>query len=104
MKTRYALAILAGLVTSALLAAFANKQLWEASSATVKQVIDRDGDLDWVVRVYRAGHAVMIAAPAVLIALAIAHRPLRPTHACRFCGYDLTGNTSGRCPECGTAV
>lgn len=20
---------------------------------------------------------------------------------CRFCGYDLTGNRSGRCPECG---
>jgi hypothetical protein len=23
---------------------------------------------------------------------------------CRACGYDLTGNVSGRCPECGTAV
>jgi hypothetical protein len=23
---------------------------------------------------------------------------------CRKCGYDLTGNVSGRCPECGTAV
>jgi len=22
--------------------------------------------------------------------------------ACRSCGYDLTGNVSGRCPECGT--
>lgn len=21
---------------------------------------------------------------------------------CRSCGYDLTGNTSGTCPECGT--
>ena len=21
--------------------------------------------------------------------------------ACRACGYDLTGNVSGRCPECG---
>jgi hypothetical protein len=21
---------------------------------------------------------------------------------CSNCGYDLTGNTSGRCPECGT--
>lgn len=26
------------------------------------------------------------------------HRP------CRACGYDLTGNQSGRCPECGTDV
>lgn len=23
---------------------------------------------------------------------------------CRSCGYDLTGNVSGVCPECGTAV
>jgi uncharacterized RDD family membrane protein YckC len=23
---------------------------------------------------------------------------------CRSCGYDLTGNTSGRCPECGLEV
>jgi hypothetical protein len=25
-------------------------------------------------------------------------------HLCRQCGYDLTGNASGVCPECGTAV
>lgn len=23
---------------------------------------------------------------------------------CRSCGYDLTGNLSGRCPECGRAI
>jgi predicted Zn-ribbon and HTH transcriptional regulator len=23
---------------------------------------------------------------------------------CRKCGYDLTGNTSGRCPECGAEL
>ena len=23
---------------------------------------------------------------------------------CRKCGYDLTGNVSGRCPECGTEI
>lgn len=23
---------------------------------------------------------------------------------CRKCGYDLTGNVSGRCPECGKAI
>ena len=26
-----------------------------------------------------------------------------PGH-CQQCGYNLTGNVSGRCPECGTAV
>jgi len=24
-----------------------------------------------------------------------------PPHCCQRCGYDLTGNTSGVCPECG---
>lgn len=34
-------------------------------------------------------------------------RSLRPApvpHACENCGYNLTGNTSGVCPECGTVV
>ena len=31
-------------------------------------------------------------------------RRRRSTGACRSCGYDLSGNVSGRCPECGTAV
>lgn len=26
------------------------------------------------------------------------------SHMCIACGYDLTGNTSGICPECGTAI
>jgi hypothetical protein len=27
-----------------------------------------------------------------------------PPGQCQACGYDLTGNESGRCPECGTEV
>lgn len=30
-------------------------------------------------------------------------RPVRPG-ACARCSYDLTGNLSGRCPECGTPL
>ena len=32
-----------------------------------------------------------------------ARRSTGPLH-CRTCGYSLVGNTSGRCPECGTAI
>ena len=28
----------------------------------------------------------------------------RPHYYCGSCGYDLTGNTSGLCPECGTPI
>ena len=28
----------------------------------------------------------------------------RPSGLCGYCGYSLTGNTSGVCPECGTPV
>ena len=27
-----------------------------------------------------------------------------PPHGCRTCGYDLTANTSGTCPECGARM
>lgn len=27
-----------------------------------------------------------------------------PRGHCQFCGYNLTGNTSGTCPECGTTI
>jgi hypothetical protein len=30
--------------------------------------------------------------------------PSRPANACTNCSYDLTGNISGVCPECGTTV
>ncbi|HRS26909.1 MAG: hypothetical protein KBH81_02265 [Phycisphaerae bacterium] len=49
----------------------------------------------------------VLAAPAVgvlvgVVARCCERRRRRVTPiACNNCGYDLTGNTSGRCPECG---
>lgn len=31
-------------------------------------------------------------------------RRLKDRDGCRVCGYNLTGNVTGRCPECGTEV
>ena len=44
---------------------------------------------------------LMSAVTAVLFYLD--HCRIPPGH-CRHCGYDLTGNVSGRCSECGTVV
>ena len=46
--------------------------------------------------------------PFVLVLLPTVHlwekdRPKQPGH-CQQCGYDLTGNVSRVCPECGTPV
>lgn len=38
---------------------------------------------------------------AVTLALFKRHAPHKPPSHCQSCGYNLTGNISGRCPECG---
>ena len=45
---------------------------------------------------------VFLILPLVWIVAAMRSR--RNTNTCNTCAYDLTGNTSGTCPECGTAV
>lgn len=45
---------------------------------------------------------LLVAVPTLLLWLRD-RRPI-PAHCCQRCGYDLTGNVSGRCPECGTAT
>jgi len=42
--------------------------------------------------------------PALWLRGFIRRRRLRSAGRCQSCGYNLTGNTSGICPECGTAV
>lgn len=57
------------------------------------------------------GHMAWIPIWMLLAALAlptaflwrIDRQPIPPGH-CKNCSYDLTGNTSGTCPECGTGT
>lgn len=47
---------------------------------------------------------VALVATSLLFLLAFfLPQPPPPPGCCAHCGYDLTGNTSGRCPECGRA-
>ena len=63
-------------------------------------------DWDW----YRSLQGVRIPfwLPLLLLLVPLAllwrrGQQVPPGH-CHTCGYDLTGNVSGRCPECGTPV
>ncbi len=48
---------------------------------------------------------VVVGLPATLAwVLWLFDRTHHPAGHCRRCGYDLTGNLSGRCPECGVAI
>jgi hypothetical protein len=47
----------------------------------------------------------LIWVPAAWVYLRSRFRsPRYPKNHCQSCGYDLTGNVSGRCPECGTVI
>ncbi|HPM24330.1 MAG TPA: hypothetical protein PLP66_10530 [Phycisphaerae bacterium] len=43
-------------------------------------------------------------AAALLVILAVVRLRKHRRGICARCGYDLTGNVSGRCPECGTPL
>lgn len=56
-------------------------------------------------------HFLRVPFPVILVPLAIvtalfwlAGREGRPAHHCQRCGYNLTGNVSGTCPECGATI
>jgi uncharacterized paraquat-inducible protein A len=53
------------------------------------------------------GYGACFAATVALRRAARRRRPRKPRGrqgVCSECGYDLTGNVSGRCPECGLPV
>jgi hypothetical protein len=47
--------------------------------------------------------SVLLIAAGCLSVWLLRRRPPRPGK-CTRCGYDLAGNTTGVCPECGTAT
>jgi hypothetical protein len=59
---------------------------------------------DWVLAVPHWLPAALLGVmPAVWLNRFRKTRRVRRPGLCRTCGYDLTGNASGVCPECGTS-
>ncbi|MBN1511548.1 MAG: hypothetical protein JXB13_05995 [Phycisphaerae bacterium] len=48
--------------------------------------------------------AAVVVGFAALVRFVPETRSTRGPNRCRHCDYDLTGNVSGRCPECGTEI
>lgn len=52
-----------------------------------------------------AGNAIFYGVIGALAIYLIRRRKRKsPADHCKSCGYNLTGNVSGRCPECGKAL
>jgi hypothetical protein len=67
--------------------------------------VDYHGDGRMVRRAVYLPHwlaaAALLAAPAARLTPLLRARRRRRAGRCPACGYDLTANTSGVCPECG---
>ncbi len=47
---------------------------------------------------------VVVALAIFAATFKVRRKPAEPANLCKGCGYDLTGNVSGVCPECGSAI
>ncbi len=73
---------------------------WVRPSGSAR-VVPGDRDMPWWFWAL-ALLLALVAARWWYLSWAVRHRPRMG--CCGKCGYDLTGNVSGRCPECGTEV
>ena len=102
---RAIVAVLVGVLTSALAAATLGELhvfYWVQEFATwiTPQAVSDSG----FYLIDAAFDGLVIALPGIIVAVLIAATGRHPApNRCRACGYDLTGNVSGKCPECGEA-
>jgi len=64
----------------------------------------REGHVDPFFLIALVVGAVYATGIALLIGIPFALRRRPKPGRCRKCGYDLTGNVSGVCPECGSLI
>jgi hypothetical protein len=70
-------------------------------------LLARIAEVPWPRSYFRESYidlcCLLIFVPS-LVLLWLERRRVFPRHRCQKCGYDLTGNVSGVCPECGRVV
>jgi hypothetical protein len=71
----------------------ANAQFWGTTGSTQVALLHVP---DWFL--------ILVFAVLPFTSLLVQRGKRRQAGCCRSCGYNLTGNVSGICPECGTAV
>ena len=100
---RYLYAITAGIVITFTVATIGTALITGCvqeivASVTPAAVSDRDYD-----RILDGAIAVCVVLPGLITAMLMMRvtQPHDKRHHCQQCGYDLTGNESGVCSECG---
>lgn len=101
-------------VAAVWVAAHAFRRRWQGFAIPLVSVVPVFAALAWLpdllsisVSVGSPAMAALPASYAALVAgggLLIAAQARRPRVGCGSCGYDLVGNTSGVCPECGAPI
>jgi len=102
----------------ALLAVVARRLVWIVLRlrAELREVLKWVCNLAWIWMAFGLSYlddeaAVVLSAilvPSVMLVFmdrrVVRRRSADPTPRCKTCGYNLTGNVSGICPECGTLI
>ena len=60
--------------------------------------------IDWELPDWRVYFSIGLASVPGVVAIAHPRRPSNSPGHCKTCGYNLTGNVSGKCSECGAPV
>jgi hypothetical protein len=91
-------------VPSVLLAGFGNHALWTEMHAGLWSAIRTELGMGWVIGSFAAWNLPFAACWFWLCKLHLSVDEEIRCGGCGMCGFNLTGNVSGLCPECGTAV